>query len=174
MFGYIRPQRSGLGTRSGYSACTMCSPSRGSGLWSVAECGQPPEVIALVLYLQREGCTGGPGNGAAVMELEMLASYAVGYLIRKWRRAVDRADAEIDQFLDEGIDQVHDLVSTKLESDTALAKLEEQALVGPEKPRTRERVEGAIIDAAEDDPGFAEQLEQVVAELRTRDTGPSA
>ena len=106
--------------------------------------------------------------------LELIAGYAVGYLLQKWRRVATRVDTEVDGALDAGMDRVHELISTKLGNDTALVKLEEQTLVGAEKPRTQERVEGAIIDAAEDDPDFAQQLEQLVAQLRERDASVSA
>ncbi len=109
-----------------------------------------------------------------MMGLELLAGYAVGYLLKKWRRVTARADTEVDHALDTGMDRVHELISTKLGGDTALAKLEEQALAGDEKLRTRERAEGAIIDAAEDDPDFAQQLEQLVTELREQDASVSA
>lgn len=106
--------------------------------------------------------------------LELVAGYAVGYLLQKWRRVAGRVDTEVDHALDTGMDRVHELISTKLAGDTALATLEEQALVGAEKLRTQDRVEGAIIDAAEDDPDFAQQLEQLVTQLREDDTGASA
>ncbi len=109
----------------------------------------------------------------AVTGLELVAGYAVGYLLQKWRRVAGRVDTEVDHALDTGMDRMHELISTKLVGDTALARLEAQASVGDEKPRTRERVEGAIIDAAEDDPDFAQQLEQLVTQLREHDAGAS-
>ncbi|MER5699516.1 hypothetical protein ABT255_53470 [Streptomyces mirabilis] len=97
---------------------------------------------------------------------------AVGYLfawgVRKARRVGDRADAEVDRALDAGMDRLHDLVSRKLDEDPALHRLAEEAGAGQEAPseRTRQRVQLAIEDAAEQDRDFAEALNSAVEQLQ--------
>jgi hypothetical protein len=104
-----------------------------------------------------------------MMGLELLAGYAVAYLVRKARVVAKRADAEVDQLLDAGMDRLQELVSGKLGDDPALVKLEQEAREGAERPRTVQRVRLAVEEAAEADAGFAELLEQAVVELRATD-----
>ncbi|MGY0233205.1 hypothetical protein [Longispora urticae] len=93
----------------------------------------------------------------------------MAYLLAKWRRVSGRADGEVDRALDVGMDRLHDMIGAKLGDDTALAKLEAEAVLGPEKPRTRQWLETVIIDAAETDDAFAENLRQEVQALQRQD-----
>ena len=103
-----------------------------------------------------------------VTGLEVVAALAAGYLWRKWRRVSGRADAEVDAVLDAGMDRLHRVVAARLGTDSAVVRLEQEARSGLEQnPRTLERVRLAIEDAADDDPGFREVLERLVAELQS-------
>lgn len=97
---------------------------------------------------------------------------AVGYLFAwaagKARRVAGRADQEADRAVDAAMDRFHDLVGRKLNGDPALERLAQEAESGQEEPsvRTRQRVQLALEDAAEQDPGFAEALERAVKDLQ--------
>ncbi|MDH6116423.1 flagellar hook-basal body complex protein FliE [Kitasatospora sp. GAS204A] len=99
--------------------------------------------------------------------LEIAVGYLFGWAVRKSRRVAGRADAEVDRGLDAGMDRLHELVSHKLGQDSALHRLTEEAEAGQEQPsdRTRQRVQLALEDAAEQDAGFAEALERAVEQL---------
>jgi hypothetical protein len=97
--------------------------------------------------------------------LELVVGYLAAWAVRKARHVGRRADAEVDQVLDAGMDRLHEVVSGKLGVDPALAKLEVEARAGVENPRTRERVLLAVEDAAAEDDGFAAALSEVLREL---------
>lgn len=66
-----------------------------------------------------------------------------------------------------GLRKLVDLVRGKLSGDPALAKLEEEAAESSEvSDRTRQRVQLALEDAVEEDPDFATQLRELLAELQ--------
>ncbi|SEG96022.1 hypothetical protein SAMN05444920_109247 [Nonomuraea solani] len=100
------------------------------------------------------------------MELELLAGYAVGYLVQKFGRVFRRADEEVDLAIDAGMDRLHEVVTERLGNEPALTRLEEETEDGRESPRTRQRVRLALEEAAESDPEFAAELERLVGELR--------
>lgn len=105
------------------------------------------------------------------MGVEVLAAAVVAYLLRKAARVGRRADRELDQALDVGMDRLHEVVTARLGADTALTRLQEQAADGGEPTeRTLRRAEDAIADAAEEDQGFAAQLEALVKALAARET----
>lgn len=91
---------------------------------------------------------------------EIAVGYLFAWAVRKAKRVAGRADAEVDRTLDAAMDRLHDLVSRKLGEDPALRRLAEEAAAGQEKPtdRTRQRVQLALEEAAEQDSGFAEGL----------------
>ncbi|MCU7820245.1 hypothetical protein [Kitasatospora sp. DSM 101779] len=66
------------------------------------------------------------------------------------------------------MDYLHNLVSGALGQDSALQRLAEEASAGQTEPsaRTRQRLELALEDARERDPGFAEALERAVARVQ--------
>jgi hypothetical protein len=90
------------------------------------------------------------------------------WAVHKAKRVAGRVDAEVDHALDAGMDRLHDLVSRKLGEDPALMKPAEEAEAGQDKPsdRTRRRVQDALEEAAEQDPGFAEALDRAVKKLQ--------
>ncbi|WP_037636110.1 hypothetical protein [Streptomyces katrae] len=102
--------------------------------------------------------------------IELLAGAAVGYLMRKLRRAAEPADAEADQAFDIGMDAIHDLVSRQLSGDTALETLvtEVGRGGGEVSERTVRRVSDAVAEHAERDAGFAEQLQRLVDAVESR------
>ncbi|WP_329537106.1 hypothetical protein OG568_52200 (plasmid) [Streptomyces sp. NBC_01450] len=108
-----------------------------------------------------------------VTGIEIAVGYLFAWGVRKARRVGDRADGEVDRALDVGMDRLHDLVGRKLGEDPALHRLAEEAGAGQEAPseRTRQRVQLALEDAAEQDRGFAEALNSAVGHLQK--LGPS-
>ncbi|MFI6157879.1 hypothetical protein ACIBCA_34945 [Kitasatospora sp. NPDC051170] len=102
--------------------------------------------------------------------IEIAIGYVFAWAVRKAKRVTGRADEEVDRTLDAGMDRLHDLVGRALGEDPALRKLEEEATAGLEQPseRTRRRVQDALEEAAEQDPGLAQALTRIVDELQTR------
>lgn len=103
--------------------------------------------------------------------MEIAVGYVFAWLVRKARRVAGRADEEIDRTLDEAMDRLHGLVSEKLGEDPALHRLADEAEAGQEQPgdRTRQRVQLALEDAAEQDPGFREALDRAVEQVQFLD-----
>lgn len=102
--------------------------------------------------------------------LEVVVGWLAVYAWRKARRVAGRADAEVDRAIDAGMDRLHDLVSSKLHGDPALARLEAEAGQDLDTvatgDRVRQRVQLALQDAVEDDAGFAVQLRDLIAQLQ--------
>lgn len=100
--------------------------------------------------------------------IEVAVGVLFAWAVRKAKRVGGRADTEADRVLDMGMDRLHDLVSRKLGQDSALERLSEEAEAGQGQltARTRRRLELALEDVAEQDPGFAEALGQIVAEVQ--------
>jgi hypothetical protein len=100
------------------------------------------------------------------MGLEVVIGALVAWAIAKARRAGGATDEIVDEAIDAGMEKVHDVVMAKLGQDPALTKLEiEAATSGDVTPRTRQRAELAIADAIDEDPGFADELRDALAEL---------
>jgi hypothetical protein len=100
--------------------------------------------------------------------VEIAVGYVFAWLVRKAKRVGERADAEVDRSLDAGMNRLHDLVSSRLGDDPALTRATEEAkqeLLEPTE-RTRRRLTDSLEDAAERDPGFAQELEKLVEELQ--------
>ncbi|RFS84895.1 hypothetical protein D0T12_15405 [Actinomadura spongiicola] len=93
---------------------------------------------------------------------EWVAETAVGFLVRRLRRA----DSEAERALDAGMDAVHDLIVARLGADPAVTLLAEQAMVGPVSDRTVRRVTDAVAEEADTDPDFAERLRWLVEDLQ--------
>jgi hypothetical protein len=102
--------------------------------------------------------------------IELVVGYVAAWAWRKARRVAGRADAEVDQALDTGMDRLHQLISSKLAGDPALAQLETEAGKNLEvesvSARTRERVRLALEDAVEADEDFEARLTALVKQLR--------
>jgi hypothetical protein len=105
-----------------------------------------------------------------VTGLEVVVGWMAVYAWRKARRVAGRADAEVDQVIDTGMDRLHELVSSKLRGDPALARLEAEAGQDLDRvaagDRIRQRVQLALQDAVEDDATFAAQLRELIAQLQ--------
>ncbi|RKS71847.1 hypothetical protein BZB76_4657 [Actinomadura pelletieri DSM 43383] len=101
---------------------------------------------------------------------EWVAETAVGFLVRRLRRA----DSEAERALDAGMDAVHDLIVARLGADPALALLAEQAMVGPVSDRTVRRVTDAVAEEADTDPDFAERLRCLVEDLQRAERAVTA
>lgn len=102
--------------------------------------------------------------------IELVIGYVAAWAWRKARRLAGRADAEVDQALDTGMDRLHKLVTSKLGRDRALAELEAEAGSNLEvesvSPQTRKRVRSALEEAVKTDPEFGARLADLVAQLR--------
>jgi hypothetical protein len=101
-----------------------------------------------------------------VTGIELVIGYLIAYSWRKARKVGKRADLEVDQVLDAGMDRLHDLVAGKLAKDPSLAKLTEQAAAGTVSERTRQRVQLALEDAAETDPSFLAEITSLAEQLQ--------
>jgi hypothetical protein len=102
--------------------------------------------------------------------IELVIGYMAAWAWQKARRLAGRADAEVDQALDAGMDRLHELVSGKLAGDRALAQLETEAGSNLEvesvSPRTRERVRLALEAELDADPDFRARLAAALARLQ--------
>jgi hypothetical protein len=102
-----------------------------------------------------------------VTGVELAVGYVIAWAIRKAQRVAGRADGEVDQVLDAGMDRLHKLVVARLGTDPAL----EQALAeaGSDQEdvtdRTRMRFLLALEEQAQQDPVFAAVLEETVAKV---------
>ncbi|MFG1629037.1 hypothetical protein [Kribbella sp. NPDC049227] len=102
-----------------------------------------------------------------VIETGIVVGYLVGWGLRKARRVGARADAVVDEALDAALDKLQDAVDRKLHGDPALEKLDlDISGQGQVSERTRQRLELALEDAAEEDPGFAGELAKLVENVR--------
>jgi len=102
--------------------------------------------------------------------IEIAVGYVFAWAVRKARRVAGRADEELDRGLDAGMDWLHELVSAKLGSDTALERTEQEAREGASElsERTRLRLRLALEDAVEGDETFARALAEAVTTLRNQ------
>ncbi|MGW7004492.1 hypothetical protein ACWGCW_17140 [Streptomyces sp. NPDC054933] len=108
--------------------------------------------------------------------VEIAVGYVFAWVVRKAKRVAGRADEEVDRTLDEAMDRLHDIVSEKLGEDPALHRLAEEAEAGQGEAsdRTRQRVQLALEDAAEQDPGFREALSRAVEQVQSLDRASRA
>lgn len=99
-------------------------------------------------------------------EPEPRTDVVAGYLAaRTLRRSEPRGEGP-ESDLDAGLDRLHSVVSGKLGTDPAIAKLETEVAAEPTAAeRTRRRVRDAIDDACEQDAAFATTLQRILAEL---------
>jgi hypothetical protein len=100
--------------------------------------------------------------------VEIAVGYVFAWAVRKARRVAGRADAEVDLVLDGAMDRVHGVVARWLGNDPELERLEAEAAAGQDEPSalTRQRVEAAVSRAAEQDAGFARELDEAVAAVQ--------
>ena len=107
--------------------------------------------------------------------LELVAGYLIAWGMSKLKRAGKRLDEEADEVIDAGLDRLHDAIAAKLGADPALVKLNADVAHGLEpSDRTRRRVQDAVEEAAEGDPGFAAALEELLARLEEARNGASS
>lgn len=107
-------------------------------------------------------------RGAHVTGVELAVGYLAAWALHKTKRVADRADAEVDQVLDAGMDRVHELIAARLGTDPALEQAmteaaSEQAEV---TDRTRTRLHLVLEEQTEQDPAFAAELQKVVANVQ--------
>lgn len=98
-----------------------------------------------------------------VQTMDLVLGYLSAWAVSKAHRAADR---KADQVMDHGLDQLYDLVDSKLGVDPALAKIEtEVAASGTVTNRTKQRVQLSLAEAAEQYPAFADEVSALVWEL---------
>ncbi|MFE4972017.1 hypothetical protein ACFRAR_07855 [Kitasatospora sp. NPDC056651] len=100
--------------------------------------------------------------------VELAVGYLFAWAVSKARRVAGRADAEVDQVLDAGMDRLHDVVATRLGHEPALESVTREVTDGREEPtpETRGRLELALNDTVSRDAEFAEALRQAVEQVR--------
>jgi hypothetical protein len=102
---------------------------------------------------------------------DVVVGYVFAWLVGKARRVGARADGQVDEALDAGVDRVgerlHELVSGRLHDDPAWERLTGEAREGLEvlSARTGARVALALEDAVEHDPAFGGAVDELVARL---------
>ncbi|MFF9409822.1 hypothetical protein ACF1B0_30510 [Streptomyces anandii] len=98
--------------------------------------------------------------------IELVVGYLAAWAVRKGRRVAGRADQEVDQALDAGMDRLHEVVASKLGDDPALERMALEGQSGQEpSERTRQRVQLALEDASDDDSDFALALQAAIDRL---------
>lgn len=100
-----------------------------------------------------------------VLDFGQVADYLSAWEVRSAKNVGTLTGASGDGVLDAGMAELHALVTARLASDSAVRQLERDATAGIENERTKRRVRDAVEQAAEDDPGFAEQLRNVLDDL---------
>ena len=94
-----------------------------------------------------------------MIEIGVVVGYVAAFLARK---AAGLAGRAVNDVVDAKLDQLYEVVRQRLGGEPALTRLGEP---GGDTPRTRQRVELALQDAVEADPGLAGELERLVDEL---------
>ncbi|WP_405996075.1 hypothetical protein [Streptomyces sp. NBC_00986] len=96
--------------------------------------------------------------------IELAVGLVAAWAVRKAKRVAGRADAEADLVLDAGMDRVHEVVAARLGKDPALeqAMVEAASEQGEVTGRTRTRLQLALEEQTEQDPGFAAELRKAV------------
>ena len=103
--------------------------------------------------------------------VELVVGYLIAWTVSKARRVGQLLDGEIDQVLDAGLDRLHEVVTSKLGTDPALADLHEEAVSGESEVSdlTRQRVGLAIQAAVLKDPVFSDAVARALEELAAAD-----
>lgn len=108
--------------------------------------------------------------------IELAVGYLAAWAWQKARRAAGEMDEVVDRTIDASVERLYDTVASKLGDDPALKKLELEAgsdlTTQSVQPRTAQRVQLAIEDAAEHDSTFESEitalLDRIAAEGGTR------
>ncbi|WP_331730299.1 hypothetical protein [Streptomyces sp. NBC_00073] len=110
--------------------------------------------------------------------VELAAGYFFAWAVRKARRVSGRADAEVDQALDAGMDRLHEVVATRLGREPALESVAREVTDGRDEPtaETRDQLELAVRYTASRDAEFAAALRQAIEQVRMAEAaaGPGA
>jgi hypothetical protein len=105
---------------------------------------------------------------------ELIVGYMFAWLVRKARRAGDRADGRADEAIDAGVDRLCELIAKRLHGDSSLQRLEQEANGGLPEPseRTARRVILAFDEILEQDAEFADTVHNLWANLGPGRTAP--
>lgn len=115
------------------------------------------------------------GEGLTHVGWELIVGYLAAWVIRKAKRAGQRADTEVDRVVDLAMERLHDVVSARLGRDPAVERLRQEANEGGTTPLTRQRVQLALQAASADDPAFGHALDAAAIEVQRaeRESGRS-
>jgi hypothetical protein len=115
-----------------------------------------------------------------VVGAELVVGYVFAWLVGKGKQVGARADGQVDEVLDAGVDRVgerlHGLVAGKLRGDRAWERLTAEAGEGFDapSPRTAQRVVLALEEAGDEDAPFAAMVEDLVRRLQAAGGGVGA
>jgi hypothetical protein len=107
-----------------------------------------------------------------VFGAEVAVGYVFAWLVRKGGRAAQRADGQVDEAIDTAVDRfggkLNELVAGKLDGESSLVRLQEEADSGAVEPseRTQKWMTLALEDAAEHDADFGRALETLVRRMQ--------
>jgi hypothetical protein len=99
------------------------------------------------------------------MGLEVVVGFLIAWAAGKARRAGKQLDGVADQVVDASAVRLRDVLLRKLGGDSAVQRLQvEAAETGEVSDRTQQRVTLALEDAVDQDPQFADELKEALAE----------
>lgn len=102
--------------------------------------------------------------------LEIAVGFVIAWTARRAKHLSDSLGTGADEMLDQTVEALHQLVAGKLSGDPALAQLQDETeREGEPNPRTKKRVQLALEDAVEQDPGFARLLEALTNKAEQAD-----
>ena len=96
---------------------------------------------------------------------EALCGVAVAWIWKSARIHAGHAGRIVNSAIGAALDRLDNLVQTRLGGDSALRLLRNEADSRTDNPRTRQRVELALRELVEADPGFGAELRELVAQL---------
>jgi hypothetical protein len=101
---------------------------------------------------------------------ELIAGYLAAWAVRKVKRIGARADEEVDRVVDLAMDRLHNLVASRLGSDSAMERMRSEALTGEVTPLTQQRVQLSLQATAESDTSFAREMNAAACALQSAQT----
>ncbi|EOD70520.1 hypothetical protein [Amycolatopsis vancoresmycina] len=108
--------------------------------------------------------------------MEVVVGFLVTRIIRESRPGFGGSAAESDGAVDAALQQLSDLVGSRIGRESALVRMRDEVAETMElRPRTKARVTLAIGEAVESEPAFGAELAQILKRLQEMAIGrPSA
>jgi len=101
------------------------------------------------------------------IEAGLITGYLIAWAVGKAKLVAGRLDTELDSVLNAGMDQLHQVVASRLGLDPALVELSKEAqTTGVVSSLTRQRVELSLEAAAAKDASFAEAVTALLDQLQ--------